>query len=166
MLSNLTGRASNEGKNITVDMHVEPDLPHIRADRNRLMQVITNVVDNSFNYTYAGGSIEIDVRQRTDKAHVLIAVKDTGIGIPEEFQPRVWERFERYEEHALVMDVAGTGLGLPIAKNLVEMHNGEIWFESEVNKGTTFFISLPIRQAGRFTTELSLPGDGQTAGQD
>jgi two-component system sensor histidine kinase VicK len=81
-----------------------------------------------------------------DGEHVLISVKDTGIGIPEEFRSRIWQRFERFDDHALVMDVAGTGLGLSIVKELIEMHNGEVWFESESGKGTTFFVSLPVEQ--------------------
>ncbi|MBZ0294980.1 MAG: ATP-binding protein, partial [Anaerolineae bacterium] len=110
-----------------------------------LVQIFTNIIDNAFNYTYAGGRVDIQA-QLADAGHVLITVKDTGIGIPAEYQERVWERFERYEEHALVMDVAGTGLGLPIVKTLVEMHRGKVWFESEEGKGTTFFVLLPLDQ--------------------
>jgi signal transduction histidine kinase len=71
-------------------------------------------------------------------------VQDDGIGIPEAFRTRIWNRFERYEEHALVMEVAGTGLGLSIVRHLVELHHGEVWFESEEGAGTTFFILLPV----------------------
>ncbi|HLV37651.1 MAG TPA: ATP-binding protein, partial [Spirillospora sp.] len=112
---------------------------------NKVMQIFTNIVDNAFNYTYPGGSIDIEAR-REDNGHILVSVKDTGIGIPEEFKDRIWERFGRYEEHALVMDVAGTGLGLPIVKTLVELHHGQVWFETEPGKGTTFFVSLPLKQ--------------------
>ena len=103
------------------------------------------MVDNAFNYTNAGGNIEIKAHRRDDAPdHVLITVKDDGIGIPEEFQSRIWDRFARYEAHALVMDVAGTGLGLSIVKSLVEMHRGEVWFESREDEGTTFYVSLPV----------------------
>ena len=81
-----------------------------------------------------------------DDERVLISVSDTGIGIPEEFKSRIWGRFERVETHALVMDVPGTGLGLSIVRELVQMHHGDIWFESEIGKGTTFFIALPLHQ--------------------
>src|SRR5690606_3898153 len=124
---------------------VAPDLPQIEGDANKVMQIFTNIVDNAFNYTYPGGSIDIEAR-REDNGHILVSVKDTGIGIPEEFKDRIWERFGRYEEHALVMDVAGTGLGLPIVKTLVELHHGQVWFETEPGKGTTFFVSLPLKQ--------------------
>ena len=75
---------------------------------------------------------------------ILVRIADTGIGIPEEFHDRIFNRFERYDENALVMDVAGTGLGLSIVKALVEMHEGDVWFESTVGVGTTFYIALPV----------------------
>jgi two-component system sensor histidine kinase VicK len=90
-------------------------------------------------------AMQSDGTNGTNGTHLLISVRDNGIGIPKAFQPRVWGRFERYDEHALVMDVAGTGLGLSIAKQIVEMHRGEIWFDSEEDEGTTFYISLPVQ---------------------
>ena len=80
---------------------------------------------------------------------ILVSVKDTGIGIPEEFRSRIWGRFERYDDHALVMDIPGTGLGLSIVKELVQMHNGNICFDTELGKGTTFYVELPIEQPVR-----------------
>lgn len=148
VINNLQGRAEHEHKHLNVTLTVEPNLPEIEADPGKITQVFTNIVDNAFNYTYADGSIEINAR-REDSDHILVSVKDTGIGIPDEFKDRIWERFGRYEEHALVMDVAGTGLGLPIVKTLVEMHKGQVWFESEQGKGTTFFVLLPIEQGKR-----------------
>jgi PAS domain S-box-containing protein len=148
VINSLQGRAEHEHKKLHVTLNVAPDLPEIEADPNKITQVFTNIVDNAFNYTYADGRIDINAR-REDSEHILVSVKDTGIGIPDEFKDRIWERFGRYEEHALVMDVAGTGLGLPIVKTLVEMHHGRVWFESEQGKGTTFFVSLPIEQSKR-----------------
>jgi signal transduction histidine kinase len=110
------------------------------------MQILTNVIGNSYNYTYAGGLVKIHAKLDADQERVVIAVEDTGIGIPDEFKPRIWGRFERYEDHALVMDIPGTGLGLSIVRELVLMHNGDIWFESELGKGTTFYIGLPVKQ--------------------
>jgi PAS domain S-box-containing protein len=133
-------------KDLQVYVDIAPDLPQIEADRKRIEQIVTNIVDNAFNYTYDGGRIDVRVAPGGDQQSVLISVADTGIGIPEEFQPRVWDRFARYDNHALVMDVPGTGLGLSIVRELVLMHNGNIWFESETGKGTTFFIRLPIYQ--------------------
>jgi len=129
---------------MTVDVKIAPDLPLIKGDRDKLTQVVSNLADNAFNYSHAGGKISIEAQAQPDGKNILIQVRDNGIGIPEQFRERIWNRFERYEEHALVMDVAGTGLGLSIVKTLVDMHQGEVWFETEVNKGTTFYISLPI----------------------
>jgi signal transduction histidine kinase len=145
--STVQGRAEHENKDMDVILNIAPDLPTIMGDTNKLTQVFTNLVDNAFNYTYAGGTIEVTAQQQDDNM-VQVSVRDTGIGIPDDFKDRVWERFGRYEEHALVMDVPGTGLGLPIVKALVEMHKGEIWFESESGVGTTFFVTLPIQQQG------------------
>jgi len=141
---NMQGRAENERKHIAVTTQVSPGLPPLYGDRAKISQILTNLVDNSFNYTYPGGKIEISARVADDPLYALISIKDNGIGIPTEFQPRIWNRFERYDEHALVMEVAGTGLGLSIVKNLVEMHRGDVWVESEPNVGSTFYVKLPI----------------------
>jgi PAS domain S-box-containing protein len=146
VLMNVQTQPEHDRKHMAVNLNVEPGLPPIKADLHKLTQVVTNVMDNAFNYTYPGGTIDIEARSLPEEHRVLISVKDSGIGIPDEFKPRIWDRFERYEEHALVMDVPGTGLGLPIVKKLVEMHNGDIWFESELGVGTTFFIALPVQQ--------------------
>jgi len=145
VVHNVESRAGHDNKDMTVNLNIAPDLPEIMGDSNKLTQIFTNLVDNAFNYTYAGGTIDINAQAQSNSS-VLVSVKDTGIGIPDDFKDRVWERFGRYEEHALVMDVPGTGLGLPIVKALVEMHRGEIWFESESGVGTTFFVTLPIQQ--------------------
>ncbi len=156
--TSIRGRAQYQNKPMTITTTIDPRLPVIRADRDKLTQVITNLADNAFNYTYAGGKIDIVAQAQLDGKTILITVRDNGIGIPEAFRDRIWNRFERFEEHALVMDVAGTGLGLSIVRTLVEMHQGEVWFESEVNKGTTFYISLPIEgpqnTLSRITAEL------------
>ncbi|MEP7290203.1 MAG: GAF domain-containing protein [Chloroflexota bacterium] len=145
VVDNLKGRARFVSKGLTVTTEIDPALPAITADHLKLMEVITNLVDNAFNYTEPGGHIDVTAQlQAQHPDRILIAVSDNGIGIPESFRERIWNRFERYEEHALVMDVAGTGLGLSIVKTLVEMHQGEVWFESEENQGTTFYVSLPI----------------------
>jgi signal transduction histidine kinase len=144
VVAGIQARADNERKHITVTTNIPVDLPLLTADRLKVSQILTNLVDNSFNYTYAGGKIEIEAQLDDDPSILLISVTDNGIGIPKEFQSRIWERFERYEEHALVMEVAGTGLGLSIVKDLVHMHGGKVWVESEVNEGSTFSVTLPV----------------------
>jgi PAS domain S-box-containing protein len=145
-LHTVAHRTEHEAKKMHTELDIAPDLPKIEADVNKLTQIITNVIDNAFNYTYEGGQVTVKATYVPDDERVLISISDTGIGIPEEFKSRIWGRFERVETHALVMDVPGTGLGLSIVRELVQMHHGDIWFESEIGKGTTFFIALPLNQ--------------------
>jgi len=146
VMQQIESRADNEQKEMHVSIELEDGLPTVQGDPHKITQIINSIIDNAFNYTYPGGSISVKAQQQPDQQRVLISVQDTGIGIPEEFQTRIWGRFERYDDHALVMDVPGTGLGLSIVKELVQMHNGNIWFESELGHGTTFFVELPIEQ--------------------
>jgi len=147
-ITSMESRLEHESKGIQVSLTVEPKLPSVAGDPVKLTQIFTNIIDNAFNYTYAGGTIDIEARSH-DENQILVAIKDSGIGIPEEFREKVWDRFERNEEHALVMEVAGTGLGLPIVKTLVEMHRGKVWFESQEGQGTTFYVLLPVEQPNR-----------------
>jgi PAS domain S-box-containing protein len=169
VVSNLIAQPHHQQKEIHLTTQIDSNVPVIQADHDKLAQALTNIVDNAFNYTHPGGSIDIRVQMQADDKHVLISVSDTGIGIPEDFREAIWRRFERYEQHALVMDVPGTGLGLPIVKELVSMHHGDVWFESELNKGTTFYISLPVDQSGfpatTATTEVVRFGS-EGAGRD
>lgn len=142
IVKNAEMRALRDDKAMRFTLDVPADLPQITADSDKLTQIFTNLVDNAYNYTYAGGSISLRASLQDDR--VLVAVSDTGIGIPDDFKERVWGRFERNEEHALVMEVAGTGLGLAIVRTLVEMHNGQVWFDSELGKGSTFYVTLPV----------------------
>lgn len=147
IVNQLLERTEHSQKNFIVSVDVDRRVPVIEADSKKLMQIVNNLVDNAFNYTRAGGSIEVKVMiQPEDERRVLLRVKDTGIGIPEEFGERIWLRFERFEEHALELDVAGTGLGLPIVKELVELLGGQIWYESQLGVGSTFYVTLPIEQ--------------------
>lgn len=132
------------GKTMRLVTEIAADIGTIQADKVKFGQIIANILENAYHYTYADGVVTVRAARERDGAHVLISIADTGIGIPEAFRERIWNRFERYEEHALVMDVAGTGLGLPIVKTLVELHNGRVWFETEVNRGTTFYVRLPV----------------------
>jgi PAS domain S-box-containing protein len=146
---------SKKGIQRTID--IASNVPLIRADRDKLIQIISNIVDNAFNYTPANGQVSVHARRLMEIYMVQIEIADTGVGIPEEFREAAWRRFERFDHHALELEVAGTGLGLPLAKDLVKLHNGEIWFESELGKGTTFFIRLPIEQPNYRTSTVELP---------
>jgi PAS domain S-box-containing protein len=142
-LNHIRGRINNERKQLTVKTDVPDTLPLINADFDKLVQIVNNLLDNAFNYTYAGGTVTIGAAAEDGGRSVVIRVTDTGVGISKENQGRVFERFFRGEEHQLVMETSGTGLGLSIVKEYVNMHNGTIWLESEPGKGTTFYVRLP-----------------------
>jgi PAS domain S-box-containing protein len=162
VLQNVRNKANNQRKTLVIDFNAAPETPEIMADRDKITRVLTNVIDNAFNYTLDGGTIEIRLKPETARKHVMLSVQDTGVGIPEEFYDRIWRRFERHEDTARELGVAGTGLGLAIARELVEMHGGDIWFDSRAGIGTTFFISLPIDQPEYLiasTSKAAVPGD-------
>jgi PAS domain S-box-containing protein len=115
------------------------DLPRVLADRDRVMQILTNLVGNAYQYTPSGGSVT--VRAHASGEFVQIDVADTGIGISPENQSKVFERFYRVDDPN-VNEFPGTGLGLAIVKSLIEMHDGHIWLQSELGKGTTFSFTL------------------------
>ena len=164
-LRRIAGLAHNSEKGIQHTLVVDEDVPLIRADRDKLRHIFSNVVDNAFNYTETDGQVEIQVTMQPGNRNILWTIRDSGVGIPDHFKDAVWRRFERYDEHALELDVAGTGLGLPLAKELVLLHNGDIWFESELGKGTTFFVELPVEQPNYLTETMELPHiDVETAG--
>jgi len=113
----------------------------VMVDYVRLKQIITNLISNSIKFTDKG-SITFGFN-RHQKDYLLFYVKDTGIGIPESYKEVIFDRFRRVEEHA-DKNITGTGLGLAISKNLVEIMDGDIWYESEENVGSTFFFTLKV----------------------
>ncbi len=117
------------------------ELPYITADKERIEQVLINIVSNAIKYTPDGGAIT--VYASASKHGVDIKVKDTGIGIPEEDLPHLFERFYRVEK-SRTSETGGTGLGLAIAKEIVEAHGGNISVESQLGKGTAVMIHLPL----------------------
>ncbi len=127
-----------EQKQIMFTTNVE-DI-EIKADEDRISQVIINLVDNAINYTPEKGSVSLNVYK--EDAKVKIEVSDTGIGIPEKELPRIFERFYRIDK-ARSRESGGTGLGLAIVKHIVEVHDGEILIDSKVDEGTTITVCLP-----------------------
>ncbi|MDR1619670.1 MAG: GHKL domain-containing protein, partial [Clostridiales bacterium] len=115
----------------------------IEADELRIDQVISNLVDNALKYTEKG-SVSVTLRQ--DGAFAVVTVRDTGIGIPEESIPRLFERFYRVDK-ARSRDTGGTGLGLSIVERIVALHGGAIHVESAVGTGATFTLRLPLNSA-------------------
>ena len=129
------------GQGLTLETKLEEPLPLILADRNRMEQVIANIVSNAIKYNRPGGTVTLSAFSQEDK--VVIKVQDTGIGIPQEDIPRLFARFYRVDK-ARSRERGGTGLGLAIAKEIVEQHQGTIGVESQLDAGTTVTITLPV----------------------
>ncbi|MBN1484870.1 MAG: hybrid sensor histidine kinase/response regulator [Chloroflexia bacterium] len=121
-------------------------LPSVRADRTRLVQVLTNLLSNAHKYTPEGGGIRVWAERLGEEPGALhVAVQDSGIGIAPEEQDRVFLEFFRSTDEK-VRETPGVGLGLNITRRLVEMQDGTIWFESEFRRGTTFHFTLPLAE--------------------
>lgn len=144
-----TSQPRAKEKDLRLSVNLDKNIPDIAGDRRRLTEVLQNLLDNAIQYTPAGGQIMISAEAKD--AEVEITVSDTGIGIPEADQPRIFERFYRVDV-ARSREVGGTGLGLSIAKHLMEAHGGKLWVESEVGNGSQFHFSVPI-----FDAERSVP---------
>ena len=104
------------------------------------MQVLTNLISNALKFTPDMGNISITLTDQ-DK-DILITVRDTGVGIPKDLQPYLFEKFTRAGRPGIKGEPS-IGLGMSITKTIIDWHNGQIWFESEENKGTTFYIKIP-----------------------
>ncbi|MGC9393330.1 MAG: GAF domain-containing protein [Anaerolineae bacterium] len=135
---------------------VMPDaLPRAYADRDRLAQILTNIVGNAYKYTPVGGEIGIYAYVRDAKMYV--AVSDTGIGIAPENQKKLFSRFYRVEDDPAVYEVSGTGLGLAISLSLIQMHGGNISLDSVLGKGSTFTFSVPLAEGEPVEDAGTLP---------
>jgi two-component system phosphate regulon sensor histidine kinase PhoR len=133
---------SVENKQGKIELNIANELATINGDRNHLVNVISNLIDNSIKYSNEAPLIVVSIRQSAD--HVIIDVKDNGIGMTKEVQKRIFDTFYRATTGNL-HDVKGFGLGLSYVRAIVEQHQGNISVESEINKGSTFTIQLPIK---------------------
>lgn len=127
---------------------IEPGLPQILGDRNRLLQVLINLISNAVKFTESGC---VTCRVKQGNEGVCISVIDTGIGIAPEDQPKVFEKFRQVGD-TLTDKPKGTGLGLPICKQIVDHHGGRIWVESEAGHGSTFSFIIPTYASDQKTT--------------
>ncbi len=141
------------GKELEFKMKVGPDVRAVEADRTRFKQVLFNLVSNAIKFTAEG---QVTLEMTAENGDLLVRVDDTGIGIKEENIPIIFEQF-RQVDGSLTRTAGGTGLGLPISKSLVELHGGEIWVESNVGQGSSFFFTIPVEsqrsQTGRLDKE-------------
>lgn len=131
-------RAQAERARLALSVNCADDLPHMRADQARLEQVLVNLIHNAVKFTKPGGEIVLEAESTPDG--IRCAVRDTGIGIEAESLPRIFERFYRVDSSRTG---SGTGLGLSISKHIVEAHDGKIWAESEVGRGSIFYFLIP-----------------------
>jgi PAS domain S-box-containing protein len=146
VVANLRGRIDEEAKPMQIVTRAPADLPAVWGDRERLTQIIMNLADNAFNYSHADSTIVLSAETNHSGEHMIVEVIDSGVGIPLDDQPRLFDRFYRGDD-ALVLATAGTGLGLAIARQLAEMHGGRLWLaRSEMGRGTTFALALPVEK--------------------
>jgi two-component system sensor histidine kinase GlrK len=132
----------SERKNITLESQIQPSLPRLRMDTERIDVALENLLSNALKFTADGGHIRVAVRYLADEKNVEVAVSDTGRGIPASGLKEVFEKFKRVDDGKGA--VRGTGLGLAIVKHIINAHGGHVWAESKVGKGSTFIFSLPV----------------------
>jgi two-component system, OmpR family, phosphate regulon sensor histidine kinase PhoR len=132
----MKAQADRAGVNLRVE--VPENLPEIRADASRLEQVLVNLIHNALKFTPADG--EVALTAALDEKFVRFSVRDTGVGIPDDDLPRIFERFYRVDRSR---SGSGTGLGLSIARHIVEAHGGRIWAASREGAGSTFYFTIP-----------------------
>lgn len=132
-----------DSRNITLKCETGTAACYVNADEAKLSIALSNLVKNSLQFTEAGGYVTVKIQE--DTGHFKVSVMDDGIGIPARDLPRVFERFFQVETH-LTRHYGGMGLGLSVAKAMIELHGGRIWVESEEGKGSTFTFLLPMEQ--------------------
>ena len=128
-------------KNIQLKANIANKLPELQADEGKIESVITNLVNNAIKFTPEKGQVSINIKEKNEQ--IVMSVSDTGMGIPKEALPKIFERFYRVNRPG--KQIQGTGLGLSIVKKIILMHNGRIDVESEEGQGTTFTIFLPLK---------------------
>ncbi len=130
-------------KNITfIKCQDAPQKLYLFVDKDKIRQVFSNLVDNAVKYSKKGGTVRMGCN-REEKGKVIVYISDEGIGIPKNVQKKIFTKFFR-ADNAVLSEADGTGLGLYIAKAIVNAHGGDMWFKSKAGKGTTFYFSLPI----------------------
>ncbi len=137
-----TSRSLIGAKPIRLTSEIEPNLPLMRADQQRILQILLNILSNACKFTHEG---EIRVQASLVDDEILVTIADTGPGIPLEDQSAVFEAFK--QTSVGLRQGGGTGLGMPIARSLALAHGGQLWFESQPGKGTTFHVALPVKSA-------------------
>jgi PAS domain S-box-containing protein len=139
IVKSMTPVAENKGLKL---IYKESKLPLIMADKKRITEVITNLIENALKFTEKG---QIIIETEKHKDNILVKVRDSGMGIPKKYLKTVFSQFFQIEP-TYTRRYGGTGLGLNICKGIIEQHGGKIWVESELNKGSTFYFTLPLKK--------------------
>lgn len=135
-----------EKRGLRVTTECEAGMPGVAGDRDRLVQVVTNILSNAVKFTQPGGTIRVALRkEHAPQPRVVAEISDTGIGIEEDNLERIFEKFHRADDKQTA-GVEGTGLGLAISREIVERHGGTIWATSTYGKGSTFSFTLPLAE--------------------
>ncbi len=148
LVSSIVTAADSEAKrkNVSLSLHIQPDLPKAMMDTDRVSQVVVNLLSNALRYTSEGDAIEVTVATKKGNGrpnqYLLVSVADTGQGISEEELPHIFDRYYQGSQPKGKRS-GGSGIGLTVVKELVEAHKGKVWVESAPGKGSTFFFTLP-----------------------
>jgi signal transduction histidine kinase len=137
IVAQMTPAAARQ--NQTMELEIQDDVPLVLADRDRIEQVVANLVGNAMKFTPRNGKIRVALRKRPNV--VVVEVSDTGPGIAPQDQPNLFQPYYRIESDR--ERVPGLGLGLALCKRIIELHGGNIWVESQPGAGSTFVFSLP-----------------------
>jgi len=131
-------------RNIKINTQILEDLPIFIADEEQLTRLMTHLLNNAIYFNHDNGLVEIKAYLQESKQAIQISVKDTGIGIAPQNLEVIFEKFKKIEDNISPSEYQGAGLGLALCKEIVKHYKGKIWVESELNKGSTFYLTLPI----------------------
>jgi signal transduction histidine kinase len=145
VVEDVAARVRPNAPNHTLTLDLQPDLPPIQADRDRMTQVASNLLNNAVKYSPTGGRITMTTR--AGGGELRFDVRDEGLGVPPDALETIFERYSRVDSQA-TRDIQGTGLGLPIVRQIVGLHGGRVWAESELGRGSVFHVVLPLAGAG------------------
>jgi len=155
LISIFKEQASKKNITLSTNRQLTDKESHIFTDKTKLTQILTNLMTNALKFTHDGfieiGYLFVEMNGRDSKQEIQFYVKDTGLGIALEHQKNIFERF-RQADLSISKNYGGTGLGLSISKGFVELLGGEIWVESELDKGSTFYFTIPFKPANQITT--------------
>jgi two-component system phosphate regulon sensor histidine kinase PhoR len=143
VVANLQGEATSKG--LVLEVEVARGMSMVNGNQTRLVQVVTNLLDNAIRYTPEGGRITVSASE--GGGEITVSVKDTGVGIPAQAKAHVFQKFYRVEG-SQTRELEGMGLGLATVKSIVERHSGRVWVESKEGEGSTFYFTLPTIEAG------------------